>query len=135
MNEMTIGERIKAKREELGLSQLELAELSGYKSKTTISKLESGQRLPKQSQIKAISAALHVRPSWLMGWGEDEEETSYYTEAETASLAQQMYDDPDMRVLYEMKRHMSPEVFKLHVEHMRQLYAAEHPEDDDIYGA
>ena len=37
-----IGKRIKARREELGMTQAELAKRLGYKSKTTIAKIESG---------------------------------------------------------------------------------------------
>lgn len=38
---MTIGERIKQRREELGLTQIELANMIGYSSKTTIAKIEA----------------------------------------------------------------------------------------------
>ena len=37
-----IGKRIKARREELGMTQEELAARLGYKSKTTIAKIENG---------------------------------------------------------------------------------------------
>lgn len=37
---MTIGQRVKLRREELGLSQEELAKRIGYKSKTSINKID-----------------------------------------------------------------------------------------------
>lgn len=65
---MTIGERIRKRREQLGMSQLELAEKIGYKSKSAIAKIElDGRQLP-QSKIKAISDALKTTPSFIMGW-------------------------------------------------------------------
>lgn len=39
---MTIGERIKFKREELDISQDELARRLGYKSRSSINKIELG---------------------------------------------------------------------------------------------
>lgn len=63
-----IGQRIKQRREELGLTQLELAQLLGYKSKSSINKIELGVQNLKQSKIKAIADALHTTPSYIMGW-------------------------------------------------------------------
>lgn len=69
---MDIGERIKRRREELGMSQDELARAAGYKSRSSINKIElDGRGLP-QDKVVAIARALKVTPSYLMGW-EDEE--------------------------------------------------------------
>jgi repressor LexA len=44
-----IGERIARYREKCGMSQEELAQLLGYKSKSTINKIEKGNRtVPKR---------------------------------------------------------------------------------------
>ena len=67
-----IGERIKRRREELDMSQDELARAAGYKSRSSINKIEvDGRGLP-QKKIVAIANALRVTPAYLMGW-EDEE--------------------------------------------------------------
>ena len=52
---MTIGERIKFKREELNISQDELARRLGYKSRSSINKIELGLQNLNQSKIKAIA--------------------------------------------------------------------------------
>lgn len=49
---MTIGDRIKARRDELGMSQEELAHKIGYKSKTSINKIELGIQELRQSKNK-----------------------------------------------------------------------------------
>lgn len=68
-----IGERIKIRREELNMSQDELARAAGYKSRSSINKIEvDGRGLP-QKKIVAIANALRVTPAYLMGW-EDEED-------------------------------------------------------------
>lgn len=65
---MDIGDRIKIRREELGMSQEELAKAIGYKSRSSINKIElDGRGLP-QGKVVAIAKALHVTPAYLMGW-------------------------------------------------------------------
>lgn len=68
---MEIGKRIKQKREELGLLQEELAQRVGYKSRSSINKIEvDGRGLP-QKKIVALAEALETSPAYLMGWIED----------------------------------------------------------------
>lgn len=69
----TIGERIKLRREELGLSQDELARKLGYKSRSSINKIEIGCQNLIQSKIKAIADALETTPDYIMGWEELDE--------------------------------------------------------------
>lgn len=64
----TIGSRIRNRREELGLSQDELGRRLGYKSRSSINKIELDQRNLTQSKIKAIADALETTPSYIMGW-------------------------------------------------------------------
>ena len=67
----SIGERIKERREELNLSQDELAKKLGYKSRSSINKIETDSRNLTQSKIKAIADALETTPSFIMGWDEE----------------------------------------------------------------
>lgn len=69
---MTIGERIKQRREELKMSQEELAQKIGYKSRSSINKIELGLYNLKQPKIKAIADALETTPSYIMGWDDEE---------------------------------------------------------------
>ena len=64
----TIGSRIRNRREELGLSQDELGKRLGYKSRSSINKIELDQRNLTQSKIKAIADALDTTPAYIMGW-------------------------------------------------------------------
>ena len=63
---MTIGDKIKIAREQKKMSQDELARKLGYKSRSTIAKIESGENELTQSKIKKFAAALEVSISWLM---------------------------------------------------------------------
>lgn len=68
---MTIGERIRRRREELELSQEELAQRLGYKSRSSINKIEREASGLPQPKIAAIAAALNTTPSYIMGWEEE----------------------------------------------------------------
>ena len=65
-----IGGMIRKRREELELTQEELATKLGYKSKSTINKIEMGVNDITQSKIIAFAKALKTTPSYLMGWEE-----------------------------------------------------------------
>ena len=68
---MTLGEKVKLKREELNLSQEELAEKMNYKSKTSIHKIEVGITDLPLSKVKELAAVLKTTPAYLMGWEEE----------------------------------------------------------------
>lgn len=65
---MTVGERIKEKRIELGWSQQDLAKRAGYSDKTAISKIEHAGNDITLKQIKRIASAMNVDPTEFMGW-------------------------------------------------------------------
>lgn len=66
---MAIGDQIKRRREELGLTQEELAKRLGYKSKSTINKIELGINDIPQKKIVAFADALETSVADLMEWG------------------------------------------------------------------
>ena len=69
---MDIGERITIRREQLNMSQAELARKVGYSTRSTITRIERDGSGISQDKIVAIAKALKTTPSYLMGW-EDEE--------------------------------------------------------------
>ena len=61
----TRGQRIKARREELGLSQKTLAARCGWKSKSRISNYEVDFREPSDRDVIRIASAMGVSAAWL----------------------------------------------------------------------
>lgn len=70
---MTVGERIRQKRIELNMSQDELGKKVGYKSRSSIQKIESARNLPLP-KVEKMAIALECSPSYLMGWEDNESE-------------------------------------------------------------
>ena len=68
---MTKGDRIKARREELGLTQTDLAEAISS-TKQNIYKYENNiiSNIPSD-KVEAIAEVLKISPAYLMGWGDE----------------------------------------------------------------
>ncbi len=65
---MSIGNRIRLRRESLGLSQDELAKRLGYKSRSSVNKIEIEDRAIPQNKIKQIAEILETTTDYIMGW-------------------------------------------------------------------
>ena len=68
----TIGEKILEMRKALGWTQEDLAKKMGYKSKSTINKIELGINDIPQNKIKKFAEVLGTTPAHLMGWVEEQ---------------------------------------------------------------
>lgn len=111
-------ENIKKRRIELGMTQDELAKLTGYTDRSSIAKIESGKVDLTRSKILIFADVLKVSPADLMGWQPDE---GYYTDPDTADLAQKLLDDPDMRVLFDAAMDSRPEDLQIAADLLKRL--------------
>lgn len=68
---MTIGERIKQRRIELGLSQEELAKRLGNKSRASVCTVEKDKEDMTTDRVRKYAEALECTPAYLMGWEDD----------------------------------------------------------------
>lgn len=72
---LEIGERIKKLREGKGLEQLDVANMLGYKSQSTISKWESGTNLPTGKNMIKLAQIFGVTSDYILDGENDEKET------------------------------------------------------------
>ena len=73
---MTVGEKIKRRREELGLSQEDLANKCGWTNRSSISKIETSVNGITIKKVEVLSKALDVSEAYLLGYDEtDKNET------------------------------------------------------------
>lgn len=105
-------EKIKLRRLELGLSYQELSDLTGI-NKSTLQRYETGfiKKVPI-NQVQIIAKALNVTPGYLMGWENDSENQTYYLNPEAAKMAQEIYDNPQYKVLFDATKKLKPESIK-----------------------
>ena len=70
---LALYKNIKARRLELKMSQDRLAELTGYKDRSSIAKIEKGE---VESKIREFAKALKITPQELMGWDDPDTDIS-----------------------------------------------------------
>ena len=78
----TVGDNISIMRKRLGWTQEDLAKKMGYKSKSTINKIELGINDIPQSKIVQFAEVLGTTPTQLMGWSEKDQKNSPSDKAE-----------------------------------------------------
>lgn len=102
--QMNIGERIRYRREELQMSQEELALKLGYKSRSSINKIENDASGLPQTKIVAIANALKTTPAFIMGWEEMQQKNSTL-----ADITVRMRTDSEFFNLIEGINQLNPE--------------------------
>ena len=76
---MQIGDKIKKRREELGMSQMELALKVGFTSRSAITKVEKNINGVTGTKVEQFAKALQTTPSYLMGWDETTDTSEDFT--------------------------------------------------------
>lgn len=71
---MDIGQRIRLRREELGMTQEELAKKLGYAGRSSVNKVETSREV-SMKKIELYANALETTVPYLMGWEEQAEKT------------------------------------------------------------
>jgi len=107
---MEVKDIIKQRRLELGLTMKEVAARVGV-SEGTISRWESGNiENMRRDKVAALSEVLGVPIEVLMGW--EEAPQPYYLNSETARIAEQIFHNHDLRLLFDAAADVKPEVLK-----------------------
>ena len=96
-------------------------------SQSTLSNWKARGNLIRPDKAQKIADYFGVSVEYLMTGKETA--SGYYLNEDTSKLAQEMYEDPDMRSLFDMKRKMSADRFSAHVKFMKELYEKENPSD------
>lgn len=98
---MSIGQKIKQRRTELGWSQRELSDRMGYNNHSTITRIESGKVDVPQSRIVKFSEVLGVSIAYLMGWDKQIQIEIKEDPINLAELHFEMIADKDLAEIYE----------------------------------
>lgn len=68
---MTTADRIRMRREELGMSQMDLAKKLGLKNKTSVTKIEQSGDKVTLKNVEKISKVLNCSQTYLLGYEDD----------------------------------------------------------------
>lgn len=119
---MKVNELISTKRKELGLTLEEVANKVGV-SKSTVKKWESGYiKNMRRDNMALLADALRISPMDLLN---DDSRVNdvvgYYTDPETAELAEKLHTDPDMKILFSAAKDLTPEEMQQAADYVNYL--------------
>ena len=111
---ITTGERLTALRNKLGMSQQQVADIIGV-DRTSYAKYEKDVNKPTR-KLKELSDLFNVSTDYTMGItdipdkkAQDQPAPSYYHDPEVAQMANEIKDNPDMRILFDASRDLKKE--------------------------
>lgn len=115
---------IRMRREELGMSQEQLAKKVGYTSRSTIARIERGDFDLSQSKIMEIAKALRISAGELMGLDGIETEYAPAPSAEGFDdLVFCMVNREDVREFVDVARHADPADVKRMTDFLKRITA------------
>ena len=76
-----------------------------------------GIALPRMGKVQALADYFHVPKSALLE--EHSSEEGYYVDPETARIAQEVFDDPELHVLFDAAKDASPEDIRKAADYLR----------------
>lgn len=124
---MSFKEMLKKLRVEKKLTQEELAQATGL-SRSAIGMYESGSREPNFETLEVFADFFNVDMNTLLD--KEQEKPFYYFDPETARLAQELYDNPELRILMDASRKLAPDDVKNIADIVAKMKKKENHEDD-----
>lgn len=128
-----IGFRITTAREQAGLSKKELADRINV-SPSTVSRYESGDfDRVKIAILESIANVTNVNPLWISCQSEEMNLSTkpYYLNPETAQMAQELFENKELRALFSTARNAKPEDLKTAADVLLALKRKEEYNGDD----
>lgn len=115
---MAVGDRIKELRLKKNYTLEQLGKMVDI-SRQTLHKYEQGviNNIPKE-KIEALALALDTSPSYLYGW---QEKNHYYLDENTREIAQDIFENKELRTLFDASRTASSKDLKLVTELLLNL--------------
>ena len=105
-------------RDKKGLSDYAVAKRSGV-GRSTLSDWKTGKHMPNTDNLAKIAGVLGVTVDYFIAGNIARE--VYYADRETAELAQELFDNPDMRMLFDAARDSRPEDLQMAADMLKRF--------------
>jgi len=106
-------------RIEKGYTQETLAKALGI-SRSAVGMYESGKRIPDSEDLEKFADFFNVDIDYLLGRSK---QSTYYINPETAKVAQEIFDNSKMRILFDAARDADPEDLQMAADMLWRLKA------------
>ena len=102
---------------EKGIKNIDVSRATGIPA-STFSDWKKGKSSPKRDKIEKIANFFDINPDWLAGTSDikiklknnlNEQEQSYYHNPETSKIAQEIYDNKELSLLFDAAKDAEPE--------------------------
>lgn len=114
--------------QKFGVTTYQVSKATGI-GQSTFSSWKARRNLISGEKAKIIADYFGVSVDYLMTGKEADGGETYYFNDETREIAQEIFENPDLRSLFDMSRKMPPERLKAHIEFIEKLYKQEKGED------
>ena len=114
--------------QKFGVTTAEVCKATGI-GQSTMSNWKSRRNMISGKNAQLIADYFGVSVDYLMTGREKEGGEEYYLNDETREIAQEIFENPDLKSLFDMSRKMPPERLRAHLEFMKSLYKQEKGED------
>ena len=114
--------------QKFGVTTAEVCKATGI-GQSTMSNWKSRRNMISGKNAQLIADYFGVSVDYLMTGREKEGGEEYYLNDETREIAQEIFENPDLKSLFDMSRKMPPERLHAHLEFMKSLYKQETGED------
>ena len=109
---------------ENGKNQTDLMRDLGLSS-STVSNWCTGQKLPRMDKVRMLADYFHVSRADLLEDHDGKPDEPYYLNEETRAIAQEIFENPEMRTLFHVARDIPPERLQAHIDFMKSLKSME----------
>lgn len=107
-------------RNEKGVKDATVARETGI-PRSTFTDWKNGRSQPKNDKLQKIADYFGVTVDYFASDRTDGQSKPYYLDKETAEMAQELFDNPDLRILFDAARDAKPENLQLAAEMLRRF--------------
>ena len=95
-------------RDQKGVKDADVAKNTGI-TKSTFTDWKNGRSSPKADKLEKIANYFGVSIDYLKNGEETTEKQAYYLNDETAAIAQEIFENKELRMLFDASRNATPE--------------------------
>lgn len=111
-------------------TQIDIIKDLGF-NKSSVSTWCNGTRLPRMDKVDALAKYFRINRSDLLEKHTQQQSSRYYTNRETAKVAQEIFENKELRALFDVQRDMEPDDLKALHNMALALKRKEHGNYDD----
>lgn len=129
-NKEIMAKNIQYYMDKYGKSRQDMCEALGVKY-TTFTDWVKGNSYPRIDKIELMANYFGISKADLVEDHNDHQDDHYYLNEETRQIAQEAFENPELRTLFKVARDIPPERLRAHIEFMKSLKEQERGNNDE----